>query len=246
MRHQAIARCSRLQLLFWRRCGRCRVLQTAEGANKGDAWRLCKHCPEPGSKAGASSLEQVAWVMVKKAAGSQLWATESRLLGGTHGASDFILDLQGGPARQPAERRWAVVEVDGSRHFDKPRKDTGRAERRRIDREKDEAAWQQRRPVLRLHHADMQDWPDLLAAARHYSRQSQLVTFALYTTSYHQPSLGLWKCGSTTELSWWKVGGWVGWHGHLHGRGACAWGSSRWCRRSSRGPALPASSARHT
>lgn len=192
------------------------MLQSAEGANRSDAWRLCKHCPEAGNKAAASSLEQIAWVMVKKEAGSNLWATESKLLGGKHGASDFILDLLGGPARQPSARRWAVVEVDGSQHFDKPRKDTSRAERRRIDREKDEAAWQQRRPVLRLHYADMQSWPDLFAAARHYGRQSQLVNFALYTDSYHQTSLGLWKDGSVTELDWWKVGGWVGgWVGRV-------------------------------
>lgn len=155
------------------------------------------------------SLEQTARVLVIRAAGSNLWATESKLLGGKHGASDFILDLHGGPACKPAERRWAVVEVDGSQHFDRPRKDTGRAKRRRIDVEKDEAAWQQRRPVLRLHYADQADWPDLLAAAREYGRQPQLVTFALYTDSYTQTSKALLQDGIATTLEWWKVGGWV-------------------------------------
>ena len=72
------------------------------------------------------------------------------------------------------------------------------------------AAWQQRRPVLRLHYADQADWADLLTAAREYSRQPQWATFALYTDSYPQNSQGLLQDGTEITLDWWKVGVWGG------------------------------------
>lgn len=186
---------------------------TAEGANAGDAWRHCKHCAGPGSHQRASQLEQTTLLLLRRAAGDALWATESRLLGGTHGASDFIWDLRPGPESTPAERHWAIVEADGSQHFDRPRNYTPQAERRRIDKEKDAAAWAKGWPVLRLHHADTPDLPDLLAAAKYYGRHPRVHTFILYTDSYNLPSLGLLTDGRTVALDWRQVGrgrgGWL-------------------------------------
>lgn len=186
------------------------MLLTAEGANVSMAWLQCRYHPESGSSVAASMLEQTAEPLVRRAAGTALWATESRLLKGKHGASDFVLDLRPGPAKQPEARHLAAIEVDGTQHFERPRSDRSQLERRRIDREKDEAAWQQRRPVVRLHHADIHQWTGVLAAAKHYGKQQGLLTFILYTESYNLPSQGLWADGTETEIKWHEVGGWVG------------------------------------
>lgn len=147
--HSSIAKCSRLRLVFKRQCGICRVLLTAEGANRSTAWLQCKYHPGAGSPATASKWEQAAWKAVQHVAERSTVATESKVLGNTCGPTDLL-----SPVLASSSIRWVAVEVDGSTHTDHPWDGGSYRERQRQDSEKDAAAWQRQQPVVRLHYED--------------------------------------------------------------------------------------------
>lgn len=201
------------RLVFKRGCGVCRVLLTADGANKPGCdppWLDCKYHPKPDSQLTASSWESMARGMVEQVAAGGVVATESKVLGRL-GPSDLLF-----PVGQPGSGSiiWVAVEVDGESHFDKPwqgrRRGSGQQERRQQDREKDAAAWARGQRMVRLHHNDTELWPAALAAGQRLAQAEQLQNFCIYTpsyTDYHCTNCVKYCDGSEDELSWSQVGG---------------------------------------
>lgn len=225
-RLQLLPSTSRQQLLFWRRCGICHVRMTPEAANRSTAWLACKYHPPAGEQPTASQWEQKALPLVQAVAAGGLYATESKMLGSTKGASDFIFAAAAGSSQHP----WVAVEVDGEGHFHKPRGGASQCpQQRRRDKEKDAAAWARLLPTVRLHYQDSHEWAHALAAAQHYVRQG-CRAFLLYTSSYPCASRLLPPDGPEREVKWAQVGSLPSW--------GSAWrGAIRCSRRSKRGPA---------
>lgn len=197
--------------MFKRSCGICRVLMTADGANKPGSdppFLKCKYHPKPDSQARASSWERKARGMVEQVAADSVVATESKVLGKL-GTIDLLF-----PVRQPGSSciKWVAVEVDGAAHFEKPWKNSSQLVRRQQDREKDAAAWRANQRVVRLHHGDSELWPAALEAAKRLAEVEQLCSYCLYTPSYAEhecTSRVKHSHGSEEELSWSQVGGWA-------------------------------------
>lgn len=194
-----LGRASRQPLLFWRRCGICRVRLTPEAANRSTAWLACRYHPGPGQQPAASSWEQLAHPLVAAAAAGSLFATESKMLGGKLGASDLVFAVAA-----CSERRWVAVEVDGEGHTTKPWGNSSQRQRRLQDSEKDAAAWAARQPLVRLHYADSHQWQHALTAARLYVQQG-CQALLLYTESYAIPSRLLPAGGQERQLNWAQV-----------------------------------------
>lgn len=186
------------------------MLLTPEAANKGEAWCLCPHHPQPGQQRTASSHEQHALPLVAALAAGGLWATDSKMLGRHKGASDFI--FVAAPGCPP---RWVAVEVDGETHFEQPDSRSTRAQRERQDREKDEAAWAAGLPLVRLHHLDKGTWAWALAAARCYVAAG-CRRLLLYTEEYTKASRLEPDTGGARDINWRQV---------RAGRGGGGWGT---------------------
>jgi hypothetical protein len=112
----SIARCSKKPFFFLRRCGRCLVRLTAEGANKWDSFQHCIYHSEGQQQAepadNDSRFNRTAQEVLRELAFlppcAALLATESKFLGGTFGALDFSLPVQTPRACAGCMRRWTA------------------------------------------------------------------------------------------------------------------------------------------
>lgn len=163
---------------------------TAEGANRSQAWLHCKFHPQLGSTAKPpSKWEGLAHAAVQKVAAHGVVATESKVLGREVGPTDLLFPVQHSSSSSMC---WVAVEVDGEGHFEKPWGGGSQLRQRRVDEEKDAAAWRSRLPVVRLHHADVADWHLTLLMARSLAQQQCL--FTLFTPSYEDYNLATQLC----------------------------------------------------
>jgi len=208
-KHQHIAKCASIQLAFWRGCGECLVLMTAEGANRPPkqqggqpAWMRCKYCAEEGLPK-ASQWEEQALELVRHLLGDGWLANESCMLGQRYGATDLLFKAKVGG-------KWCGVEADGEAHFERPWRGSSQLRRVRQDREKDEAYLSRAQPVVRLHYQDTVHWRAVLERARELALLPQLHTFILYTPSYPEDeccNLVQYTCGTVEYPTFDQVGG---------------------------------------
>lgn len=177
---------SRLKFVWWRGCHRHAAELTVQAAN-GGSFVHCIYCSGASLPPGiqpASKLAAAAEELLRAHPSVQLIMTEARVLNGQLGGYDGSVLLRALPG-STAQRRLEV-DTDGPQHSLKRMYNTTPQQQRAADMRKDWAAWKQRRSVLRLHHADQQQWAEKIDKAVQLASSSRYSALLLYTSSYHK------------------------------------------------------------
>ena len=176
-----IRRCSTVKGTYWRECGKCLVLQSARAANRSATFRHCIYHSSGSEDPRKSQFgKDVRALLQQLAVGSAVY-TESKVLGGSYGATDF-----GIPVRVGSQWRVLWVEADGPQHFTVSYQDTTAEEQKEVDGRKDSAALEQGALVVRLHYRDCGEWKNKLQHGLALVKNQPPCRGVIYTSSYQQ------------------------------------------------------------
>ena len=175
----SIGRSSRACFYFWANCGVHLVFHSARYVHE-DSWAAlnCRRCSPPQP---LSSHEEYAWNMLQASLSTQyVWLPEAPVAGYKMRPADIWLPFTAGMSNCLD----LVVQIDGEQHFTTPMYGISIAQQQARDARFNDACWAQGLRVLRLHHSDKHEWPQLLQNAIWSALQRPQVKFRWFSSSF--------------------------------------------------------------